>query len=97
MFSDVIIMCLLSSESVNKVNPPRSVHCERVEERVYQGTLASSRLGYLNKALSHIYNWQRVSGKLAICTACEKGRQAEPRALQHVLRLTRCGRGQNKS
>ena len=85
---------------------PRSVlrhykHCERerVEERVYQGALPSSRLRYLNKAVSlqtyKKYNWQRVCDDLAICTACEKGRRAGPSALQHVLRLTRCGRGQN--
>ena len=53
------------------------------------------RLGYLNKALSHIYNWQCVTDKLAICTACEKGCRAGPRVLQHVLCLACCGRGQN--
>ena len=78
---------------LNLAVAPRSIvrhykHCERV----YQGALLSSRL---NKALSHIYNWQCVTDKLAICAACEKGHQAGPRALQHVLRLTHCGRGQN--
>ena len=64
-------------------------HCERVEERVYQGALPSSHLRYLNKAVGlqiyKKYNWQRVSDELAICTACEKGCQAGPSALQHVV------------
>ena len=70
-------------------------HCERV----YQGALPSSCLRYLNKAVSsHIYkkyNWQHVNDELAIRTACEKGRRTGPRALQHVLCLTHCGRGQH--
>ena len=69
-------------------------HCECV----YQGALPSSCLRYLNKAVSSQiykkYNWQHVNDELAIRTACEKGRRAGPRALQHVLCLTRCGRGQ---
>ena len=59
-------------------------HCERV----YQGALPSSCLRYLNKAVSSQiykkYNWQHVNDELAIRTACEKGRRAGPRALQHV-------------
>ena len=64
--------------------------CERVY--VYQGALP-------NKAVSlHIYkkyNWQHVNDELAIRTACEKGRRTGPRAPQHVLCLTHCGRGQH--
>ena len=64
-------------------------HCERVEECVYQGALPSSHLRYLNKAVGlqiyKKYNWQRVSDELAICTACEKGCQAGPSVLQHVV------------
>ena len=41
------------------------------------------------------YNWQHVIDELAIRTACEKGRRTGPRALQHVLYLTHCGRGQH--
>ena len=71
-------------------------HCERV----YQGALPSSCLRYLNKAMSSQiykkYNCQHVNDELAIRTACEKGRRTGPRALQHVLCLTRCGRSQHK-
>ena len=70
-------------------------HCERV----YQEALPSSCLGYLNKAVSSQiykkYNWQHVNEELAIRTACEKGCRTGPRALQHVLCLTHCGRGQH--
>ena len=66
---------------------------------IVEGALPSSRLRYLNKALSlqiyKKYNWQRVSDELAICTACEKQHWAGPSALQHVLRLTHCGHSQN--
>ena len=69
-------------------------HCECV----YQGALPSSCLRYLNKAVSSQiykkYNWQHVNDELAIRTACEKGRRTGPRALQHVLCLTNCGRDQ---
>ena len=66
-------------------------HCERV----YQGALPSSCLRYLNKAVSsQIYNWQHVNNELAIRTACEKGHWTGPRALQHVLCLRHCERGQ---
>ena len=63
-------------------------HCERVEERVYQGALPTSRLRYLNQIYKK-YNWQRVTDELAICTACKTRHWAGPRALQHVLHLTR--------
>ena len=70
-------------------------HCECV----YQGALSSSCLRYLNNAVSsQIYkkhNWQHVNDELAIRTACEKGRRTGPRALQHVLCLTHCERGQH--
>ena len=70
-------------------------HCERV----YQGALPSSCLRYLNKSVSSQiykkYNWQHVNDELAIRTACEKGRRTGPRALQHVLCLTHCRRGQH--
>ena len=70
-------------------------HCECV----YQGALPSSCLRYLNKAVSSQiykkYNWQHVNDELAICTASEKGRRTGPRALQHVLCLTHCRRGQH--
>ena len=85
---------------LNLVVALRSVirHCKHCK-CVYQGALPSSCLSYLNKAVSsQIYkkdNWQRVSDELAICTACEKERRTGPRALQHVLCLTHCGRGQH--
>ena len=70
-------------------------HCERV----YQGVLPSSCLRYLNKAASSQiykkYKWQHVNNELAIRTACEKGCQTGPRALQHVLCLAHCERGQH--
>ena len=73
----------------------RNKHCKRV----YQGVLPSSCLRYLNKAVSlQIYkkcNWQHVNDELAIRTACEKGCWTGPRALQHVLCLTHCGRSQH--
>ena len=66
---------------------------------VYQGALPSSCLRYLNKAVSSQidkkYNWQHVNDELAIRTACKKGHWTGPRALQHVLCLTHCGRGQH--
>ena len=47
-------------------------HCERV----YQGALPFSCLGYLNKAVSSQiykkYNWWHVNNELAIRTACEE-------------------------
>ena len=56
----------------------------------YQGALPSSRLRYLNKAVSlqiyKKYNWQRASAELATCTACVEGHRAGPRALLHALR-----------
>ena len=65
-------------------------HCERV----YQGALSSSCLRYLNKAVSSQiykkYNWQHVTDdKLAIRTACEKGRRTgqERYSMYYVLRI----------
>ena len=76
--------------NLNLAVAPRSVlrhykHCERV----YQGVLPSSRLRYLNKAVSlqiyKKYNLQHANDKVAICTACVERRRAGPRALLHAL------------
>ena len=60
-------------------------HCARI----YQGALPSSRLRYLNNAVSlqiyKKYDWQRANVALAICTARVEGRRAEARALLHAL------------
>ena len=57
------------------------------------GSVVSSRLRYLNKAVSlqiyKRYNWQRVSDELAMRTACEKGLRVGPRALQAGPRALR--------
>ena len=62
-------------------------HCERVAFLLLEVLEQSRKFAK--------YNWQHVNDELAIRTACEKGRQTGPRALQHVLCLTHCGRSQH--
>ena len=65
--------------------------------RHYSGSVDSLLLevDLLEQSREFANNWQHVNDELAICTACEKGRRTGPRALQHVLYLTHCGRSQH--
>ena len=76
--------------SLDLVVAPRIVlHHHKHCTRMYQGALPSSRLRYLNKAVSSQiykkYNWQHTSIELAICTAHVKGCRAGPGVLLHAL------------
>ena len=59
--------------------------------RIYQGTLLSSRLKYMNKAITlqmyETYNWQHAGATQAICTVCVEGRRVGSGELLCALRV----------
>ena len=66
-------------------------HCERAEERVFQGALLSSRLRYLNKVVSSQiykkYNWQCVSNELVQLVKRGAGWGQERYGVYYVLHV----------